>query len=71
MADKDKYPEFTNLRSDEPLKESVSNINIENPTDKAAVDIIFQQKGLTAAQRKWMNSLISRSGVTFVFKEQK
>ena len=71
MVDKDKYPEITNLRSDEDLKESLLKLNIENPKDQVAIDFILQQKGLSAMQRKWLKSLISRNGVTFIFKEGK
>ena len=63
--------DFTVLRSDTKLRESIGKLTFENPSDQTAVDMIFAQKGWTGFQRNWMNSLIARKGAKFVFVEEK
>lgn len=70
MSD-NKCPELTVLRSDKQLRDKIEKLEIVNPSDKNAVDIFLNQKGFSAAQRIWMNSLISRGGEAFVLKNKK
>lgn len=57
--------DFTNLKSDIPLREKVTALVCENALDRSALDRILKQTNLTKAQRVWMNAIVARDGVQY------
>lgn len=62
--------DFTVLRSDIKLRESMAELVCENPSDKVAIDFILDQKALTGQQRAWFHTLLARNGKKFVEKKK-
>ncbi len=61
--------DFTNKVSDKLLRSKCEKLEIENPNDQKALNIILGQKTLTEVQRKWLSEMCNRRGRKFVFVE--
>ena len=70
MPEQKPSEDFTVLRSDIKLRESMAELVCENPSDKVAIDFILAQKALTGQQRVWFNTLLTRNGKKFVEKKK-
>jgi hypothetical protein len=57
--------DFTVLRSDIKLRESMAELVCENPSDKVAIDFILKVPNMSGQQRVWLKSILKREGKRF------
>jgi hypothetical protein len=62
--------DFTVLRSDIKLRESMAELVCENPSDKVAIDFILKMPKMSGQQRVWLKSILQREGKRFIFAER-